>query len=306
MVIKECIESVLIQDCQEWELLISDDGSTDGSREYLDTLMDSRITLFKQDKNLGIFGNLNFLFKHAKASVSQILCQDDYFINTNSLNKIVRYWDTVSSEVGFVRFNHTESSQCHTINLQTKITPSLLTPNNSDIWFFVFGNIPGNLSNVSLRTHIITDVGGFNESLPFAGDFEFWVRAARKFLMGVEKDLVIYVRRHNNAASNYLSLKGELYPQHIFIYKSLIDNLSNNYDKRQLVKYFNLEVCSFHYRTAIKAALQGKLGYLKTFIEAKSPICWPKVMQMILCFPFAIFNGKQNYTVDLAKKLIAN
>ena len=60
--IKECVESVFSQEFQDWELIISDNGSTDGTRDYLDTLTDKRVQIFKQDKNLGIDGNLNFLF----------------------------------------------------------------------------------------------------------------------------------------------------------------------------------------------------------------------------------------------------
>ncbi|WP_432713823.1 glycosyltransferase family 2 protein [Pedobacter sp.] len=52
--IKECIDSVLSQDHACWEMLISDNCSTDGTRAYLDTLKDPRIKIFKQESNLGI------------------------------------------------------------------------------------------------------------------------------------------------------------------------------------------------------------------------------------------------------------
>ena len=57
--IKECVDSVFAQEFQDWELIISDNGSTDGTRDYLDTLKDQRVRIFKQEKNLGIDGNLN-------------------------------------------------------------------------------------------------------------------------------------------------------------------------------------------------------------------------------------------------------
>ena len=59
--IPDAVESVLAQDEQDWELVISDNGSTDSTRDYLRSLQDPRIRVHLQQANLGIFGNLNFL-----------------------------------------------------------------------------------------------------------------------------------------------------------------------------------------------------------------------------------------------------
>ena len=75
--IPEAVESVLAQDEQDWELVISDNGSTDSTRDYLSTLQDPRIRVHLQQANLGIFGNLNFLLAQAQASIAKILCADD-------------------------------------------------------------------------------------------------------------------------------------------------------------------------------------------------------------------------------------
>ena len=85
--LRQAVESVLQQDCADWELIISDDGSEDGTREYLATIEDPRIRVHLQEKNLGIFGNLNFLFHHVSYGVTQILCQDDYPKNSSWLTK---------------------------------------------------------------------------------------------------------------------------------------------------------------------------------------------------------------------------
>ena len=302
--IEECVQSVLSQEFLDWEMLISDNGSTDGTREYLHSLNDPRIKVFMQEKNLGIMNNLNLLFANATAPISQILCADDYFTSPGSLTVITDYWKKASADVGFVRFSHNEPSPCYTIQLEQKVTPILIHPSESDLWFFVFGNIPGNLSNVSLKTNLVKEAGGFNPDFPFAGDFEFWSRAARKTTMGVQKEAVIYVRRHEGVASNYLSLKGELYTQHIAIYEKLIDQLAAKYNRKRLVSYFNLEVCSFHLRNAIKAGSHGRFGYLQQMFKVKSEIVWPKWFQLMALFPYVVFNGKQRFTVHIAQKLI--
>src|ERR1700721_3744539 len=84
-----CVESVLMQDFKNWEMLISDDGSTDGSRDYLKTLDDPRIKVHFQTENQGIFENLNSIFRRANAPISKILCQDDYFTGPYSLSTLI-------------------------------------------------------------------------------------------------------------------------------------------------------------------------------------------------------------------------
>lgn len=301
----ECVESVLAQDFDDWELLISDNGSADGTRDYLGTLNDPRIRIFYQKKNLGIIGNVNFLFSKVRASISQILCADDYFTGPGSLSSIVRYWQAAPAGLGFVRFNHMEPSTCLSFDFQKEIAPPVLSAEEAGLWFFVFGNIPGNLSNVSLRTSLVAGTGWFNPDFPFAGDFEFWSRAARKVAMGIENEMVIYVRRHENTASNYLSLKGELYPQHIAIYERLIDELSPFFNRRKLINFFNFEVCSFHYRNGIKAALHGNFAYLKRFLTTRSPILWPKWFSLPACLVPALYEkGRMRVTVRMIRNFL--
>jgi glycosyltransferase involved in cell wall biosynthesis len=304
--IKECIDSVLKQNFQDWELLVSDNGSSDGTIAYLDTLKDSRIKVYKQQKNLGIMGNVNFLFSKASAPIAQILCADDYFIDANSVYTILEYWKTASPEIGFVTFNHSWESKSMILNMDALITPEVIVKGCADLWYFIFGNIPGNLSNVSLRTYLVSAVGNFSENIPSAGDFEFWSRAARSFSMGVQKKFVTYVRRHDKVASNYLTLKGEVYAEHIIIYEKLIQALLPFYDKRELIDFFNYEICSFHFRNALKAAMNGHFSYIKKILKTQSSILWPKCQQLIFCTSYALFNRKQQYTYQMALKILNN
>jgi|SRR6218665_2966119 len=232
--LKECVQSVVDQSFQDWELLISDDGSKDGSREFLKELTDPRITVFFQDKNLGIFDNLNFLFSLAKAPVSQILCQDDYFTSPGSLQTIISYWKQVGPSIGYVRFNHSFPEGKGMVALQSDVVPAVVTPTESSVWFYLFGNIPGNLSNVSVRTNLVLSNGGFDQRLPFAGDFEFWVRLSQTTGLGISEQKVTYIRRHPGVASNYLNKKGELLAQ--------IERIASVLYKKSVVLYPEAEL----------------------------------------------------------------
>ena len=71
----ESVNSVLTQSFTNFELLIIDDCSTDGSWKYLSGLTDSRVKLIKNETNQGLFYNLNFLIKKSSSDLisNQIL-----------------------------------------------------------------------------------------------------------------------------------------------------------------------------------------------------------------------------------------
>jgi len=301
--IQECIESVYSQNYQNWELLVSDNGSTDGTLDYLDSLRDKRVRVFKQPKNLGIMGNVNFLFSQANAPLSQILCADDYFLTPGSLDTIIDYWKYAAARIGLVVFNYYGPSRKKIRNAEQGV-PAVIHPDQADLWFFTCGCISSNLSSVSLRTRLVDEAGRFDENLPFAGDFEFWTRAARRVSLGVQKEQIVCVRRHEQVASKFQNMRGELYVQQIFIYEKLIEGLSVTYSKRKLVDFFNYEICSFHYRTAVKLATQGNFNYLKQLLSTNSPILWPKWRQLMICLPIALLNIRERLTDHMSEKII--
>lgn len=62
--IKDCIDSVLSQSFQDFELLIVDDGSTDNSCEIVNSVRDNRIRLIRNQHDY--VGSLNMLLDEAK------------------------------------------------------------------------------------------------------------------------------------------------------------------------------------------------------------------------------------------------
>jgi glycosyltransferase involved in cell wall biosynthesis len=76
--IDRTVQSILSQTWQDWELLISDDCSTDDTVGRLQPyLCDDRIRLYAQPRNLGYVKNKNWLFGQAAGElVTQIDCDD--------------------------------------------------------------------------------------------------------------------------------------------------------------------------------------------------------------------------------------
>src|SRR5215472_9201923 len=57
--LREAIDSILSQTFRDFEFLIINDGSTDGSVEIIASYRDPRILLVHNEKNLGLIATLN-------------------------------------------------------------------------------------------------------------------------------------------------------------------------------------------------------------------------------------------------------
>lgn len=71
------VESVLAQTYPRLEIVISDNVSTDGTREYLNSLSDPRVRVLLQESNLGMVGNFNACLFAATGKFFLLLSDDD-------------------------------------------------------------------------------------------------------------------------------------------------------------------------------------------------------------------------------------
>jgi glycosyltransferase involved in cell wall biosynthesis len=77
--LKECVESILGQTMADWELLLIDDGSTDGSERLIDdfTRQDARIKPYRFPDNCGPYVRRNFAIRQAASEFIVIHDVDD-------------------------------------------------------------------------------------------------------------------------------------------------------------------------------------------------------------------------------------
>ncbi len=82
----QAVESVLAQSFTDFELLIVDDCSTDGSYEIAAAFAqkDSRISLIRNDQNRGMVANWNYCLELSRGKYIRYLFGDDYLIDHNT------------------------------------------------------------------------------------------------------------------------------------------------------------------------------------------------------------------------------
>lgn len=75
--IRSAVQSIVNQTYQDWELLIFDDGSTDGTLDILNDILDPRVTIISDCKNLGIANRMNMGISLAKGRYFARMDSDD-------------------------------------------------------------------------------------------------------------------------------------------------------------------------------------------------------------------------------------
>ena len=96
--IKETIDSILNQTYQDFEIILSDDCSTDNTIEVVKSINDDRIKIFQTSFNVGINGNVNNAMNHATGDYFIILGGDDK-LRLNYLEKLNEVINNTSIDV---------------------------------------------------------------------------------------------------------------------------------------------------------------------------------------------------------------
>src|SRR5690606_34276301 len=76
--VEEAVSSVLAQSFTDFELLLIDDGSTDGTTQLLEQFVsDPRVRLLRNERNLGLIATLHRAYAECQAQIIARMDADD-------------------------------------------------------------------------------------------------------------------------------------------------------------------------------------------------------------------------------------
>ena len=97
--LRRTIESVISQTCRDFEFIVIDGGSTDGSADVLNHY-DSQITYWVSEKDSGIYNAMNKGIRHAKGDYLNFMNSGDCFYDSEVLQQIVPHLGEADIVVG--------------------------------------------------------------------------------------------------------------------------------------------------------------------------------------------------------------
>lgn len=173
--IRETVDSVLSQTYKNFEIIVTDDGSTDNTLDILQEYKDDRIKIFKNEKNRGLPGNWSEAVKKAKGEFVKVLCQDDLLFE----NALERQVDALSDpEVLCVIGNSVViNGEGKTILKRKRFSKDVVLSGIKYAKKSLMGrNIYGEPPILLYRTELFYKYGEYCEDLKYTPDWEFAVR----------------------------------------------------------------------------------------------------------------------------------
>ncbi|MEH2183441.1 glycosyltransferase family 2 protein [Nostoc sp.] len=202
--ISETISSVLNQSYQDFEIVITDDYSSDNTIKIVKEFNDPRIRLFCFPKNRGAAVAANNCIKEARGELIAMLSSDDIF-TPDKLAKQVSYLEA-NPDVGAVfSYAHIIDDDGNDFNQENHFYKQIfIQPNRNRFeWlnhFFFKGNCLCHPSAL-VRQKCYIEVGQYDERFAQLPDFDFWIRLCMKYNIYVIPEELIKFRIRNNEAN---------------------------------------------------------------------------------------------------------
>jgi glycosyltransferase involved in cell wall biosynthesis len=77
--LKKCLASILNQTARDFEVIVADNCSTDGTADVVRSLADPRVRYHRHESNIGPFANMNWLIEQARGDYICIVHDDDVY-----------------------------------------------------------------------------------------------------------------------------------------------------------------------------------------------------------------------------------
>ena len=163
--LKDAYASLCAQTFAQWEWVVQDGGSSDGTQQWLESLADARISLVSEKDN-GIYDALNKAVRRAKGEWIGLLHSDDLYPNNNVLQEVVAAMDGNDAIYGDLKYVQASDTQQVLRHWKAgTFEPALLRK----------GWMPPH-PTLFLRKEIYARVGEFDTQFKIAADYDFILR----------------------------------------------------------------------------------------------------------------------------------
>ncbi len=278
--LQKTLESILNQNYQNFEVIFIDNCSSDKSSKIFKKINDKRFKYFRTKSKIKLYDARNLALRKCKGHFITFIDTDDWW-NKNFLSSRSKFYNS-SKKYGFC------FSNClHYFENKKKFEP--FSKNKLPTGFILedlLKNYFVKMGTIIIKKELISSLR-FNSSYNIIGDFDFIIRAAKKYKGMGFQDFLVNIRIHHD---NFTHNNRKMFYQE-FLNWTKDQNFKEIYFKRtQLILLQKLE-----YLRIIYLLLNNKKFKLILDIIKVSPFSKKLKLLLIYFLPISVINFKLKY-----------
>jgi glycosyltransferase involved in cell wall biosynthesis len=193
--IKDALRSIFGQTFQDWELVVIDDNSNDGSFELVRSMKDSRVRVYKEEERKGFVSALNRMTQLARGKYYARMDADD-LMHPERLSRQISYLKT-HPDIDLVDTSmYSMNQQCQAVGIRYADSSNMR---------------PDRILKKGLLHHatVMGRIAWFQKN-PYdpiyvrAEDYELWCRTCKTSSFGRMEEPLYFVREGRVNLNNYL------------------------------------------------------------------------------------------------------
>src|SRR3989339_4967 len=190
----EAIQSILNQTYTDFEFIIVDDGSTDSTRNIINSFDDKRIKLIINEKNIGWAKSLIKGIEYCQCEFIARMDADDISL-PQRFEKQIEYMDS-NPEIGVIGTN------VYAIGENSKPKYKIEYPQYHSFikWSLIFSN-PICHPSVMIRKSIVKNYGYFDDNIIRSEEYDYWSRIVNNVKFHNIQDFLLLLRISGNKVS---------------------------------------------------------------------------------------------------------
>lgn len=196
--LRQAWTALLEQTYTDWDAIVLDDGSTDGTRAWLSELSDPRARVVLNETNLGTYGTLNRGLEMAQGEFVAVLNDDDLWL-PRKLEAQVAMLDA-NPKIGLV---HTDGEFIDAANRLIRGEPlgfPYPRTGTGDMFPALIEHNKIIASSACFRRSLVEETGPFDPGFYGSGDWHMWLRLAEVAHVGFVPESLTRYRVHGENA----------------------------------------------------------------------------------------------------------
>lgn len=242
-VLARCIDSVLAQTYRNFEIVIVDDCSSDGTMEFIESeygaMEDVNIVYVRNDENQGAGASRNIGVSYANGDYIAFHDSDDEWRH-DKLEKQMTLFSECGQETGAVYsmfyMNGPASLAFPPMDLD-------IAKKSGHLFHMLLCHPLIGMITLVVKKDVFLEVGGFNERLNSLEDYELTIRIAQKYVIMLETDVLATAYGSENSVGK--RNRDKIVTQ-CYIMDLYRDELALSGLKERKFELVFLEACEYH------------------------------------------------------------